>query len=76
VDPASNPTLPGHNDSSYVNSYNYDFIRSRWLPTSWRALAADGSGYAYWDGAAFHIFDLDSGRDSSLGAPPGWEHLM
>jgi hypothetical protein len=75
-DPASNPTLPGHSDTSYVNGYTYDFSRSRWLPTSWRAVAGDGSAYAYWDGTAIHIFDIDSGRDGSLGAPPAWDHLM
>jgi hypothetical protein len=76
VDPASNPTLPGHSDSSYVNNYTYDFNRSRWLPTSWRAVGRDGSIYAYWDGMAVHVFDLNFGRDSSLGAPPAWDHLM
>ncbi len=76
VDPASDPILPGHSDSSYVNSYTYDFNRSRWLPTSWRAVAGDGSAYAYWDGTAVHIFDLDSGRDTSLGAPPAGDHPM
>lgn len=76
VDPASNPTLPGHSDSSYVNDYAFDFNRSRWLPTSWRAVAREGSAYAYWDGTAVHVVDLDSGRDSSLGAPPAWDHLM
>jgi hypothetical protein len=76
VDPASDPNLPGHSDSSYVNNYTYDFNRSRWLPTSWRAVARDGSAYAYWDGTAFHLFDLNSARDSSLGAPPAWDHLM
>jgi hypothetical protein len=76
VDPASDPTLPGHSDSSYVNDYTYDFSRSRWLPTSWRAVAGDGSAYAYWDGTAVHIFDLDSVRDTSLGAPLAWDHPM
>lgn len=76
VDPASDPRLPGHSDSSHVNNYTYDFSRSRWLPTSWRAVARDGSAYAYWDGTSVHVFDLNSGRDSSLGAPPAWDQLM
>lgn len=76
VDPTSNPTLPGRSDSAYVNDYTYDFNRSRWLPTSWRAVASDGSAYAYWDGTAVHVLDLDSGRDTSLAAPPAWDHLM
>ena len=76
VDPASNPALPGHGDSAYANNYTYDFSRSRWLPTSWRAVAIDGSAYAYWDGTAVHVLNLDSGRDSLLGAQPGWDHLM
>jgi len=64
VDPNSNPTLPGHIDSSYVHNYTYDLKRSRWLPTSWQAVAIDGSAYAYWDGTAIHVVDIDSGRDS------------
>ena len=76
VDPTSNPTLPGHGDSAYVAGYTYNFSRSRWLPASWRAVASDGSGYAYWDGTAVHVVNLDSGRDGLLGAPPGWDHLL
>ena len=71
VDPTSNPTLPGYRDNSYVTSYTYDDHRSRWLPTSWRAVSGDGSAYAYWS-TAVHVVDVDSGSDRSLGSPPAW----
>ena len=71
VDPTSNPTLPGYRDNSYVTSYTYDHHRSRWLPTSWRAVSGDGSAYAYWS-RALHVVDIDSGIDRSLGSPPAW----
>jgi hypothetical protein len=70
-DPTSNPTLPGYRDNSYVNGYAYDFHRSSWLPTSWRAVSADGSAYAYWS-TAVHVVDVASGSDRSLGSPPAW----
>ncbi|HEX2647386.1 MAG TPA: hypothetical protein VHO95_09165, partial [Candidatus Dormibacteraeota bacterium] len=75
LDPTSNPTLPGYGDSSFVNGYTYDLNRSRWLPTTRTAVAADGSAYTYWDGT-FHVFNLDAGADSPLATPPGWDHLM
>ena len=75
VDPTSNPTLPGYGDSSHVTGYTYDHHRSRWLPTSWRAVAGDGSAYAYWS-TAMHVVDIDSGSDRSLGSPPAWGPKM